>query len=136
MTLSNQTELDVLDDMVGNTPTNAVGSSARYLALFTADPGEAGSLANEITGGSYARVDTAGSWAAAAAGAVSTNAAITFPTATADWAAGGTQVTHWALCNASSGGTIRFSAPLTTARNVLNGDTFEVASGALTLTAD
>jgi len=27
-----------------------------YVGLFTADPGEAGSLANEVSGGSYARV--------------------------------------------------------------------------------
>lgn len=137
MTLSNTYELDMLDDICGDTPTNAVGGAARYLALLTSDPGETGSLAGEVSGGSYARVDCATKWAAAASGSKANNAALTFPTATADWADGSpNQITHWALCDAASAGNVVWSGAFTTARTVLSGDTFEVASGQLTLTAD
>lgn len=137
MTISNTYEADVLDTLVGNTPTNAAAGAARYLALFTADPTDAGTQTSEISGGSYARVDTASSWAAASSGSVATNAAITFPTATADWADGSpNQVAYWALCDAASAGNIVWSGAFTTARTVLSGDTFSIASGSLTLSLD
>lgn len=137
MSLSNTYENDILDDIVGDVPTNPVGGAARYLALFTADPGEAGSLASEVSGGSYARVDTAGSWAAAAGGSKSTNALLTFPAATADWADGSpNQVTHWALCDAASGGNVVWSGAFSTGHTILNTYVFEVEAGAVTITAD
>lgn len=137
MSASNTYELDVLDTLVGNTPTNTVAGAARYLALLTADPTDAGTLTSEISGGSYARVDTATNWAAAASGAVSNNATLTFPTATADWADGSPdQVAYWALCDAASAGNVVLSGSFTTARTVLSGDTFSIASGQLTITLD
>lgn len=137
MSLSNTYENDVLDDICGDVPTNAVGGAARYLALFTADPTDAGTLTSEISGGSYARVDTAGNWDAAASGSKSNTAAITFPTATADWADGSpNQVSYWALCDAATAGNAVIIGAFTTARTVLDTDTFQVAAGQLTLTAD
>jgi hypothetical protein len=135
MSLTNFGEAQALDAIL--TVTN------KWVALFTAAPGEAGG-GTEVTGGSYAR--TAATWAAAAQGAPSTkanNGAITFPVATADWAAGATQITHWAIFDAASAGnmiwygTIKDATGTTdTPRNVLNGDTFSFASGALVCKMD
>ena len=137
MSLSNTFENNILDEAVGDTPATALAGSARYLALLTADPTDAGTLTSEVSGGSYARVDTNGLWAAASGGSKSNSSALTFPTATADWADGSpNQVTHWALCTAASAGAVVLSGALTTARTILNGDTFSFAIGQLTITAD
>lgn len=59
------------------------------VALFTAVGTDAGTGFTEVTGGSYARVTTSGAtWNAASGSApssITNNAAITFPTATANW---------------------------------------------------
>lgn len=95
-----------------------------YLCLFTASPGEAGSLTNEVTGGSYARV-------AATFNAASTDGSnattktlsgdLSFTAASADW---GT-ITHFGFASASSAGTLRWYAPLDVAKTVLSGDTYK-----------
>ena len=60
-----------------------------YIALFTAVGTDAGTGFTEVSGGSYARVATSGAtWNAASGSApssISNSAAITFPTATANW---------------------------------------------------
>jgi hypothetical protein len=61
-----------------------------YMALWKdADPGEDGSGGNEVSGGSYARVQVTGGWTVATDGANKTTAVntsdIVFPTATANW---------------------------------------------------
>lgn len=92
------------------------------VALFTTDPGETGG-GTEVTGGSYARVESNpldANWAAPTAGDGTTSnlAAVTFPAPTGDW---GT-VTHIGIFDASSGGNMLFHAPLTAPRTILNGD--------------
>lgn len=99
-----------------------------YLALFTSDPGEAGSLAGEVAVGSYARQSAA--WAAASGGAMSTNAAITFPRATAPW---GT-VTHIGLADALTSGNLWWYKALPAGVSVTTGRTVTVDGGDLTLT--
>lgn len=98
-----------------------------YVGLFKADPGEAGSLAQEVTGGSYARVavtSNATNWTAGAdagsAKRTSNGAAITWPSPTADW---GT-VTHWAILDAATlgAGNVLVYGALGTARTILSGD--------------
>jgi hypothetical protein len=101
------------------------------VALFTVAPSDA-SAGTEVTGGSYARVDSKGKWAVPAAGSVSNNAVITYPTASADW---GT-VVAFALMTALSGGSQTMWGTLTASKAVNNGDTASFASGALTLTED
>lgn len=92
----------VLDHSVGKT---AIGSApTTYIGLFTAAPTDAGG-GTEVSGGSYARVATAGLWNAAtgSAPASTSNASdITFPTATADW---GT-VIAFGIFDASSAGNL------------------------------
>jgi hypothetical protein len=102
-----------------------------YIGLFTAAPSDTGG-GTEVSGGSYARVQTVGKWATPASGSVASNAVITFPTASADW---GT-VTHFALFTASTAGTMVAWGNLGTSKVVGTGDTPSVASGALTITLD
>lgn len=128
MSLTNTGETQALDAVL--TTTN------KWIALFTAAPGETGG-GTEVTGGSYAR--TAATWAAAVAGAPSTknpSGTVTFPTATADWAAGATTILAVGVFDASTAGNLIWYGTLTTARNVLNGDTFSFTAANLTFTMD
>lgn len=101
--------------------------------LAAAADAEAGTV-TEVSGGSYARVEVNpndANWAAPAGGNGETSnlAAITFPAPTADW---GT-VTHVGIFDAASGGNLLIVAPLTTPREILNGDgTPSFAIGQLT----
>lgn len=110
--------------------------TALGIALFTAAPSDAGG-GTEVTGGSYARVNVApldANWTAASAtdGETDNAAAITFPTATADW---GT-VTHVGIYDATTAGNLLFWGALTASKVVSSGDTFSFAIGALTVTFD
>jgi hypothetical protein len=123
-------ELELLKWATGQ--TNDLGAACTpYIALFTTAPGEAGGGV-EVSGGSYARQDSSGKWAAPAAGAVQTNAEIAFPQATADW---GT-VVAFAIMDAVSGGNFLYWADLTASKTVNNGDTFKFPSGNIDLTED
>lgn len=104
-----------------------------YLALSTTTPVAAGTGVTEPSTGSYARVATTGVWGSAAAGSISNTSSITFPTATADWASG-SNMTYAVLYDASSGGNMLGFGTLTTAKNVLNGDTCSIATGGVTIT--
>lgn len=95
-------------------------TSGAYLSLHTADPGATG--ANEVTGGSYARLACA--------------ITVTNKTATNDAAEDFTgmpaaTVTHVGIWSASSGGTFRFGGALTSSQAVLAGQTFTIAAGDL-----
>src|SRR5690348_16859734 len=128
MSLTNFGEAEALDAIL--TTTN------KWIGLFTVSPGETGG-GTEVAGGSYARV--AATWAAAVQGAPSTknpSGAVTFPTATADWAAGATQIVAFGIFDASVAGNLVWYGSLTTPRNVLSGDTPSFAAASLTLTMD
>ena len=123
------TENKVLDHITGKT---AFTKPTAYVALFTAAPSDAGG-GTEVTGGSYARVATAGAdWNAASAGATTNANAIAFPTATGSW---GT-VTHFALMDASTAGNMLAWGALGTSKTVASGDTAQFAAGALSATLD
>lgn len=126
-------EIDVLKAATGQATTILTTTPLTnvYLALFTATPTDS-TGGTEVTGGSYARVQTVGKWAAPSAGSVTTNAVITFPTASADW---GT-ITGAALMTASTAGTVMYWGALTASKVVSSGDTFSIAAGSLTLTED
>lgn len=82
-----------------------------HLGLFTASPGETGSLAGEPSGGSYARVALASKLTATvlATGLMVSSALIQFPSPSAAW---GT-VAHWGVCDAASAGNVLLYGPLT-----------------------
>jgi len=125
-------EVDVLKATTGQATTILTTTPITpWIALFTTAPTDS-TGGTEVTGGSYARVSSAGKWATPAAGSVATNAAVTFATASASW---GT-VTSFAVMTASSGGSILMWGTLTASKAVGSGDTASFASGALTLTED
>jgi hypothetical protein len=112
--------------------------SALYVALHTAAPDEDASPTNEVTGGSYARVqrdplDANWTGASATNGLTDNAAALTFPTPSANW---GT-ITHFSIWDASSGGNMLISGALTVAKTVNNGDPAPFfAAGDLDVTFD
>jgi len=102
-----------------------------YVALFTADPTDAGG-GTEVTGGSYARVAVTSSlanWAGSQAtasttassgtsGTTSNNGSITFPSPTANWGV----IQGIAIMDNSVGGNVLFYGALGTPKTVNNGD--------------
>ncbi len=107
--------------------TNYAPPANVYVSLHTGDPSTTG--ANEVSGGSYARVavSTTGGFSAPSSNTIDNAAAITFPTATASW---GT-VTHVGIWDASSAGNFLIGGALTSAKAVNSGDTASFAIGAL-----
>lgn len=129
--LSDSLENSLLDLTVRGV---AFTAPTTYLALFTASPGEAGSLVNEVANaGAYARQALAADFAtAASAGSISNSGEILFPQATAAW---GT-VTDLAIVDSATqgAGTVLWYAPLDVSRTINSGDTFRIPVGNLTLT--
>ncbi len=104
-----------------------------YIGLVTVT-GSDSAAGTEVTGGSYARVQTVGKWGApSGTTSVANNAAITFPAPTANW---GT-VVGFELWSASSAGTRLYWGDLTASKVINNGDqapTFAI--GALVINCD
>ena len=94
-----------------------------YIALSTADPGEAGATIAEPTGNNYAR-KAHNVWNAATARAATNNGVITFNTASGAW---GT-ITHYALFDAITGGNFLAYGSLATSKAVVNGNTPSIAT--------
>lgn len=125
-------ENELLDHVLGNAAYSAPATV--YVALYTVAPTDAGG-GTEATGGSYARVAVTNNdtnWPAASSGAKANGAAITFPTATADW---GT-VVAFAILDAASGGNFLYWGDLTDNKTVDDGDTASFAIGELDVTED
>ena len=109
-----------------------VTNSTLYLALFVGDPSGAGV---EISGGNYARKSVAATdWAAAASGTLSNSNAITFTQATDVWSA--SNVTYWALYDASTGGNLKAwdDLPANQQQPIVSGNTVEFSVGDIVLT--
>jgi hypothetical protein len=124
--MSNYLELKMLDHFLGTSSTSA--PSNVFLSLWTSDPTDAGS-GTELSGDAYARQDI--NFAAASGGAAASNATVTFPTSTGSW---GT-ITHVGIHDAVSSGNLLYHAALTASKAIASGDVFQVASGAITITA-
>ena len=133
MSFFNYLENAVLDHIVGKT-TYALPTC--YIGLSSSTPAEDGTSVTEPSGGSYARVSTAGAdWNAASAGATSNANAITFAQATADWVSG-SNLTHLVAYDAVTAGNPLFYGALTVAKPVLNGDTASFPAGDIDITLD
>jgi threonine dehydrogenase-like Zn-dependent dehydrogenase len=125
MSFSNFLETEILDHVFAGAAYTA--PSTKYLALFTAvADGEAGSV-TEVTGGGYARQTVAFT---TSGNTTSNNAAVEFPTATANY---GT-VTHVGVYDASSSGNLMAYAALSSNKTIETGDVFRVPSGDLDIT--
>jgi len=128
---SNYTEDAVLDHVLGN--TTYTPATTLYLGLFTGDTNleanDLGSSSDEVTTSGSAYIRKAITFNAASGGTATSAATVTFDTATADW---GT-VTHVAVMDAEAGGNVIFYGAVTTSREILTGDTFQVSAGNLTI---
>ena len=125
MSFSNYLETEILDHVFAGAAYTA--PSTKYLALFTAiADGEAGSV-TEVTGGAYARQTVAFT---TSGNTTSNNAAVEFPTATANY---GT-VTHVGVYDASTSGNLMAYAALSSNKTIETGDVFRVPSGDLDIT--
>lgn len=134
MSLSNSTEADTLDvHLRGLDPSYRAGAT-NYLALFTADPTETGSLAAEATYTGYARVALTKATAWTGTSSPYTNAAlIQFGACTA----GTNAITHFAVVDTSSGAVAQMiSGALSATLNVSAGIQPQFAIGALSVAAD
>lgn len=105
--------------------------STPYVSLHTADPTDAGT-GTEVSGGSYARQSASFATASGTGGSVSTDADITFPTATADW---GT-ITHIGIWDGATVGSsnLLYHTALDTSKTITSGDIFKILTGNLTVT--
>ena len=134
MSLSNTTEAAALDVFLrGIDPAYRAGAT-QYLALFTADPGEPGSLAAEASYTGYARVALTKATAWTDGGSSFTNAALVqFGACTA----GTNALTHFAIVDTASGAVEQMiTGALAATLNVSAGIQPQFAAGALAITAD
>ena len=128
---SDYLENKILDHVLTAT---AYTQPSRFLALYTASPGEAGSHTNEVSTNGTAYARQAVTFAAAVNGSSATNQTVTFPTATDDF---GT-ITHVAVVDSDTegAGNVLFYGQVTTSKTIETGDTFQVSSGNLTISLD
>ena len=98
-----------------------------YLALYTSDPTVADSGV-EVTGGSYSRKSI--SFAAESGGSAPSNAAINFTSTPT------TNVSHWGIRDASSGGNLLYFGNFDIVQAISSGQTFTINSGNLVITEE
>lgn len=123
MSISDYAELKLLDAVYNNV---SFAVAQTYISLHTGNPGETG--ASEVAGGSYAR--QAGSFGAAAAGAVSNDAALLFTGMPAS------TITYVGVWDALAAGNFLWGGALTASVTFSAGAPGEFAIGALVATLD
>lgn len=135
---SNYTEANIIETTLRGTAFPVPAGT--YLALFTADPTDANTTANEVQVAAwpaYVRQDCAAGgaintgWAAPSDGVTSNAKALTFP---ANNGAGAVTVTHIGIYDASTGGNLLYHAPLTASKTLQVGDVISFAIGSITVT--
>jgi hypothetical protein len=126
MSFSNYLETEILDHVFGGAAYTA--PSTLYLALYTADPSDAGG-GTEVSGGAYARQTVTFT---VSGNTASNTSAVEYPTATANY---GTVVAVGVM-DASSGGNLLAYAGLTSDKDIETGDVFRVPAGDLDITLD
>jgi hypothetical protein len=136
MSKANTTENETLDAILRAVDPSWRANASRYIALHTADPGEAGTaVTSESAYGDYARVavTAATGFSAAAAGSTANTGLIQFP----ECASGSETITHVSIVTTASGaGQILYSGALNASRAVSAGIQPQFAIGALIVTED
>ena len=135
MSFSNTAETAVLNYVFVGTNVSWDANTDLWIALHTADPGEAGSaVTNEATYGSYARVTLTRASDFTVSGNQVSNANLEqFATCSS----GSETITHASIVTSTSGaGTIIASAALTSSIPVSTGIQPQFAAGALAFTLD
>lgn len=129
--MSTYLENKIADHVLRNTAYTTPGTSV-YVGLikfYESATLEAGTLTQEASGGSYARIQVT-AWDAPSDGATQNTGAITFPTATGEWG----NVSGVIISDAASAGNVLLHGSLTTSRDVKNGDVFKFNAGDLDIT--
>ena len=128
MSASNYAENKILDHALGvatfTRPANV------FLALFTSDPGEAGT-GSEVAGLGYARQQT--QFNPASNGQSANTSLVTFPAASGG--AWGT-LTHFGIFDALSAGNLLFSGALAATKVIADTDQLLLDAGSIVVTAD
>ena len=135
MSKSNTTENDVLKMILQGTDPSWRAGATQYVALHTADPGDAGTaVTSEATYTSYARVAVTKATAWTDGGSSFSNTALVqFPKCT-----GGTNnITHFSIVTSASGaGQILYSGALSSTLGVSNNIQPQFGAGELVVTED
>jgi hypothetical protein len=105
-----------------NTALDALVAAYPWIKLHTGEPGTAGT-----TNAATETTRKQATWAAASGGSVASSNALTWTSI-----AGSQDATHFSAWTASTAGTFGFSGTIT-ANGYTAGDTYNVASGALTV---
>ena len=135
MSKSNTTENDVLKMILQGTDPSWRAGANQYLALYTADPGEAGTaVTSEATYTSYARVTVAKATAWTDGGSSFSNTALVqFPKCTG----GANDVTHFGVVTTPAGaGQLLYSGALSSTLSVSNNIQPQFDAGDLVVTED
>jgi len=132
--MSNTTETAALDMFLRGTDPSYRAGATQYLALFTADPTESASLANEATYTGYARVALTKSSAWTGTSSPFTNTSLIQFGACSG---GSNTITHFAVVDTSSGAvSMMISGALSSSLAVSSGIQPQFAGGALSISAD
>ena len=129
MSFTNYLENAVMDPVFG--AGTFAKPAGRYVALFTGAPGEAGG-GTEVSGVGYARQSAAFTVSGNSPTNAENTAAVEFPTAVTSW---GT-VTHAAVFDAVTGGSMLAYAALVEAKPISTGDVFRFPAGNLDFTLE
>ena len=124
--LSDHLENEILDHILG-TGAYTMPSSV-YVGLSTSSFNDDNS-GTELSGSGYTR--KVATFAAAASGTTSNNAAVEFPAATGSWG----DVSHFGLFDASSSGNLLIHGAFSVSKTVSSGDILKIAVGDLDITA-
>jgi hypothetical protein len=141
---SNYLETAVLDFWLKNNSGSYTAPSTVYVALFTSGDStgatgenlEAGILTNEVSTSGTGYVRKAVTFGSISDGVVSNSGNVTFDTALTDWGL----ISHVAVMDADStsdsagAGNVLFYGALTTAREILTDDTFQITATNLQIT--
>jgi hypothetical protein len=126
MSFTNDAETLVLQWLL--TAGSATRPTAWYVGLFTAAPSDTGG-GTEVSGNAYVREAVTFT----VSGDLATNgSAIEWPTATGNWGS----ITHIAVFDAATSGTMLLHGELATAKTISTGDVLRIPAGDLDITLD
>jgi hypothetical protein len=126
MSFTNDAETLVLQWLF--TTGSATRPTAWYVGLFTAAPSDTGG-GTEVSGNAYVREAVTFT----VSGDLATNgSAIEWPTATGNWGS----ITHIAVFDAATSGTMLLHGELATAKTISTGDVLRIPAGDLDITLD
>ena len=129
--MSTYLENALVNHVLRNTALTTPGTTI-YVGLikfYEASKLEAGTLTQEMSGSSYARIQVT-AWDAPSNGATENTNAITFAAASANWG----MISGVIVSDHATAGNVLLHGSLTTARDVNNGDVFKFNAGDLDIT--